>query len=619
MSRRHIALLATFVAALGGMSFARADTVKYTDVRFTMGDGVQVAADVYLPSGSGPFPCLVELTPYRKESRAAEGASYLPGEGFALIEVDARGTGGSGGEYDIVFSMREQRDTAEVIEQVATTGIPGVGQVCLPKVGMYGGSYSGIIQYLVASLPAPYYPTHLAAIAPQRAYGDLYRDIVYHGGMAIGSFGQIWSAGTQAYYTEPPTDVSTPAGLAAWTDHLTKNAPILKAYLANPYIDGVFTSDNTSPAFTQRLYLDSSILARIENLKVPTLHLAGWFDAFTRGQILTFQKALEQETTNPSAHGKNFLIVGPWNHGNTHFINPDQGFKTRLAEWYRFWLVEGTTAPSWLSGPRVHYYLMGTGALLDTTGEWRDADSWPLPSLEHKRYYLHVNGALSPAAPLGPEPADSYVYDPAAGTGELVSRWDNAAGAVPVQPAWDQRTDEPKGLSYTVTFDRAARLAGTINLHLRARTIGLPGRPRVNGVDGGLTQLTPPYLDTDFVVKISDVAPDGTATLITQGYLRASHRDLDPASSEFASNGDVARAQHFDDSGHMSPPSKGADTAYDIEIWPTAKTFEAGHGLRLDIYSADTPGHLTLLEPVINTVLHSAGAESYLTVPVLPA
>ncbi|MBI4728550.1 MAG: CocE/NonD family hydrolase [Acidobacteria bacterium] len=615
MNRRRIALLAASVAALGSLSVARADIVKHTDVRFTMSDGVQVAADVYLPAGPGPFPCLVELTPYRKESRAAEGASYLPGEGFGLIEVDARGTGGSAGEYDIVFSMREQRDAAEVIEQVATTGIPGVGQACLPAVGMYGGSYSGIIQYLVASLPAPYYPEHLAAIAPQRAFGDLYRDIVYHGGMAIGSFGQIWSAGTQAYYTEPPTDVTTPVGQAAWTDHLTKNDPILQAYLATPYIDGVFTSDNTEPAFTQRLYLDSSILARIENLKVPALHLAGWFDAFTRGQMLTFQKALEQERADPSARGPNFLIVGPWNHSNTHFINPDQGFKQRLADWYRTWLVGGAQ-PGWMTGPRVNYYLMGTGALLDATGEWRDADSWPLPGLTYERYYLHTNGALSATAPLGPEPADSYVYDPAAGTGELVSRWDNAA--VPTQLSWDQRTDEPKGLSYTVTFDRAARVAGTINLHLRATTIGLPGRPRVNGVDGGLTQLTPPYLDTDFVVKISDVAPAGTATLITQGYLRASHRDLDLAASEVAPNGDVLRAQHFDDSGHVSPPLEGADTTYDIEIWPTAKTFQAGHGLRLDIYSADTPGHLTLLEPVINTVLHSAGAESYLTVPVLP-
>jgi uncharacterized protein len=120
------------------------------------------------------------------------------------------------------------------------------------------------------------------------------------------------------------------------------------------------------------------------------------------------------------------------------------------------------------------------------------------------------------------------------------------------------------------------------------------------------------------VVKISDVAADGTATLITQGYLRASHRDLDPSSSEFSPSGDVIRAQHFDDAAHVHPPVPGEDTTYDIEIWPTAKTFAAGRGLRLDIYSADTPNHLTLIKLALNTVLHATGAESYLVLPVLP-
>src|SRR5713101_7281851 len=102
--------LAAF-AALATASAGRAQT--YGNVRFTMDDQVQIAADVYAPTaGQPPVPCLVELTPYRKELRASEGASFLPGQGFALVEVDARGTGGSEGEYDIVFSMREQRDAA---------------------------------------------------------------------------------------------------------------------------------------------------------------------------------------------------------------------------------------------------------------------------------------------------------------------------------------------------------------------------------------------------------------------------------------------------------------------------------------------------------------------------
>jgi len=633
-----VVILLSVVAPLGVVRAADPYRV-FKDVRYTMDDGVPLAADVYLPpSGKGPFPCLVELTPYRKELRGTEGASFLPSQGFALIEVDARGTGGSGGEYDYVFSLREQRDAAEVIDQAPAMGtgkgapsLPGwAGRVCTDKVGMFGGSYSGIIQYLVASLPKGLAPRHLVAIAPQRAYGDLYRDIVYQGGMVIGSFGAIWSGGTTAYYSVPPLDVgpSTDAD-TAWVDHLTKNDPMLVNYLLNPYIDAKIALDNTQGAVAhQRLYTDSSILPRIANLHVPVLHLAGWFDAFTRGQMLTFETALRQERADPSDHGPNYLIVGPWNHSNTHFITPasnsvsgppdmdNRSLRNVLADWYRYWLAGGPR-PSWMNGPRVHYYTM-KGSLLDATGGWRTANSWPDAQATYDRLYLRAGGGLSRTKPaFAEQPSDMYAYVPAAGTGELLSRWDNAAsGSIP-QPEWDQRTDEPKGLSFTTApFGKPFTLAGPMNLHLVASTQQLP--VALSAADTGLTQLEPPYVDTDFVVKIADVAPDGTATLITQGYLRASHRTLDRHGSEFATSGDLIRALHYDDALHVSPPPLGEPVAYDIEIWPTAKTFVAGHSLRLDIYSADTPGHLTLIRPALNTVFHSREALSYLTVPVLP-
>lgn len=616
---RRFTILALLTCLVASVAPGRAaGPTTFSNVRYSMSDGVKVAADVYLPAGGlggGPYPCLVELTPYRKELRAAEGASFLPARGFVLIEMDARGNGGSQGEYDIVFSTREQKDAAEVIEQSATTGVPGLGQICLPKVGMFGGSYSGIIQYLVASAPAEWYPQHLAVIAPQRAYGDLYRDIVYHGGMVIGSFGQIWSSGTQAYYTAPPLDVNTPDGAKAWTDHLSKNSPIMAAYLANQYIDATYTSNDSAPNnWTQKLYEDSSILPRIGNLRVPTLHLAGWFDAFTRGQMLTFEQALAQEGDG-TGRGPNYLIVGPWNHSNTHFVTPNTGFSEDLAAWYHYWL-DGGSRPAFMDKPRVRYYEMGTGAVLDTTGRWKTATSWPLPDAEYQRHYLRAGGLLSPAAPSASEArSDSYLATPAAGTAETGSRWDNAAsGSVP-QPAWDQRTDEPKGLSFTETFDHPVHIDGPINLHLQATTTGLPDAPVSTG-NPGAAQLTPSYHDTDFVVKLSDVAPDGTATLITQGYLRASHRALDVTRSEYIA-GELVRPLHFDDSQHVSPPVPGADTAYDIEVWPTAKTFAAGHGLRVDIYSSDTPNHLTLLKPAVNTVLHAPDALSYLTLPIV--
>jgi putative CocE/NonD family hydrolase len=619
---RRIAFLIPIALIASVFAPAHAAVVKITDVRFTMTDLVRITADVYLPGppSDGPYPCVVEHTPYRKESRAAEGASLLPGEGIALIEVDARGTGGSGGEYDFPFSLREQYDAAEIVEKVATTDFLGAGSnVCLPKVGMYGGSYSGIIQTLVATLPPPHYPEHLAAIAPQRAYGDLYRDIVYHGGMVIGSFGLVWSGGTTAFYTQPPTDIATADGQAAWLDHMTKNDPMMLHYLNNPTIDA---RDKTS-GIEQDLYRDSSALPRIGNLKVPALHLAGWLDTFTRGQLLTFKAALANE--RPEA--PNFLVIGPWNHSNTHFITPENkpGLKQMLAGWYKHWLAGGPK-PAVMDGPKVQYYLMGPGVpykvvdprpIPDPTGEWRTAGTWPVEGVSYEKRFLRAGGLLSTQAASGTEADASYIYNPLAGTGDLLGRWDNAASGQVPHPYWDQQTDEPKGLSYTTEpLATDTRVVGPINLHLKATTLGLPGDEPADPWPGP-AQLVPPNHDTDFVVKLTDVAPDGNSTLVTQGYLRASHRALDVANSEFDGFGNVVRAQHFHDAANVSPPSGTAET-YDIEIWPTAKIFAQGHRLRLDIYSADTPNHLTLLKPALNTVHHSAG-ESWLLLPLLPA
>jgi uncharacterized protein len=615
------------------------------DVRVAMDDGVKLAADVYVPTvadadGDGLYPCVVELTPYRKENRAAEGISYLPSQGVALIEIDARGTGGSAGEYDVVFSVREQKDTVAWIDWAATKAtkngqqLNATNKLCETTVGMYGGSYSGIIQYLTASLPTrpgdvgygrlPTGSSHLAAIAPARAYGDLYRDIVYHGGMVIGTFGLVWSGGTTAYYTEPPRDLPATPAVKTWVDHLTKNDPLIVNYLERPYSDAKFTSNATSPAFTQRLYEDSSTLPRISNLRVPTLHLAGFFDAFTRGQLRTFSEALALERS-VGGRGPNYLIVGPWNHGGTHFIDPNQGFKSRIGDWYRYWLegvANGAPAPGWFGGPRVTYFQMVSGklnAMSAADGTWRTADSWP-PSGAHV-LTLHMEPKNQLARRLGalcaPPCSNSYVYEPAQGKAETWSRWDNAAGIPVPQLQLDQRLDSEGVTFITPKLKAPLTVAGPIAVHLIAGTTGVPGDPSLAAIWPGALQMIPPYHDTDFVVKVSDVAPNGTATLVTQGYLRASHRAVDAARSQFIDGVNMAPFHPHTLAVLDPPPADGTPLSYDIEIWPTAKTWAKGHKLRVDIYSADTPNHLALLKPALNTIFFGPGSDSYIALPVL--
>jgi hypothetical protein len=241
-----------------------------------------------------------------------------------------------------------------------------------------------------------------------------------------------------------------------------------------------------------------------------------------------------------------------------------------------------------------------------------------------ERLYLRSAGDLSSTAPETEDP-DRYVYNPSAGTGELLSRWDNAASSQVPMPQWDQRTDEPKGLSYTTTpLADPLTVTGPIALHLFAATAGLPDAAPPSSDWPGAAQAAPPYHDTDFIVKLSDVAPlgeGGAATLVTQGYLRASHRVWDSSQSVSIAD-EVLAPYHLHTFGALDPPSQGVTAAeateYVIEIWPTARTFPAGHSLRLDVYSADSPNHLALLKPALNTVFHQTGLESYLAIPVVP-
>ncbi len=565
-----------------------------------MEDGVRLALDAHRPDApdGATFPCLVEMTPYHKEGRAAEGADFFAPRGFVLIEVDARGTGGSEGTYDYVFSPQEQRDGAAIVEWAALE-YPW----CNGKVGLFGGSYSGIIQYLIAAQQPP----HLEAIAPQRAYTDLYRDIVHHGGILNGSFVALWSSAAESLNASGPDVTTGPSPETAaqvMFDHAQSDRLYLQ-YFNEPY-DG-------------EVYRQSSLWWQMERLQVPTLHIAGWYDAFTRGQVLGFQEALALERRG-TIGGPNHMIVGPWNHAETHAVSYEQSGRD-LLDWYRYWLDDGPR-PAFMDGPRARYFVMDETRLAPDAGEWRLSDDWPPTGSDQVRLYLRDGELLSTDAPDVDEASATYDYVTHANAGEFPSRWDNAVPAVP-QNDQDQQLDEWRGLVWsTEPLTEDLVVAGPITLHLEAATEPLGARPAlplgaVGGVIGlpGIGQFSPPFHDTDWIVKVAEVSPDGTSTLITPGFLRASQRDLDPSRSVLTPLG-VMDPFPFHTEDTVAPPTPGETLSYEVEVWPTAKRFRAGNRLRIALYSADTPEHLPLLVPARNTVFQDLANASYLSLTV---
>jgi len=577
--------------------------VKEENVYIPMTDGTRLAADVYRPQpkdgqpADQKFPCLFEMTPYRKEMRAAEAASFFPARGFVYMEVDARGTGGSEGEYDGVFTTAEQNDGYDAIEWFATK-YPH----CNGKVGMWGGSYSGINQYLIAASPKGK-PPHLVTIAPQRALTDLYRDAVYNGGIVTGSFGVIWAGGTTGYNAigaDPRTSPDPEIAARALVDHLG-NDPMFLTYLNAP--------------FDSPFYRASSVIDRLDQLELPIFHLEGWYDAFARGQLQAIGRLLELERRK-KVKGPNFAVIGPWNHGGSHFLDHEP-WDQRILDWYRVWL-DALPKPAWFKEPRVSYCLMLEQ--LDGPCEWRKTNSWPPKNTAYVPYYLREGGKLDRRPATDERPVGEWTYNPLAGTGEAgFSKWDNAAGPPQRADADQAQEDEWKGLTFTTpVLEKNLDIHGPITLSLRAAVKPLPGADNGVALDGlaaalgqpGAAQAFPPYLDTDFVVKLADVAPDGRSTLIQTGFLRASHRLLDERRTR-RSQGRVIEPFQWHDREHLAPPEDGAVHRYEIEVYPTAKRFPKGHRLRIALYSADTPNHLTILKPVRNTVFGG----SYLLLP----
>jgi len=358
MRLRSLAAACTAIAAILPAGVARADPVsteepvyeveKRSNVVVPMSDGTRLVADVHLPKAAPGtrFPCLLEITAYRKETRATEGAGHFAPRGFAFVEVDLRGTGGSEGRFDGIHAAQEQRDGAEAVEWVAAQ------PWCNGKVGMFGGSWTGGNQYLVAAQRPP----HLAAIAPQRAVtSDFYRDVWYVGGMLSLSFGATWGGLTQGFNAvgaDPTSGPDPELAAQALIDHTTTASPIYGKYAEEPY-DGP-------------MYHEASIVDRFERIDVPVFHVEGWYDAFLNGQLRAFTSLLALERAG-RVRGPNHMIIGPWAHSDTHALAHEET-AARLLGWYRHFL-DGVPRPAWMRGDRLTYFEQHEAR--DGAGAWR--------------------------------------------------------------------------------------------------------------------------------------------------------------------------------------------------------------------------------------------------------
>jgi uncharacterized protein len=470
-------------------------------------DGTKLNATAYLPINkedgtSLKEPTIVMVTPYVSDSYH-KVSSYFAQRGYGFLLVDCRGRGNSQGSFDPFTNDAD--DCYDTIEWAAQQSF------CNGKIAMWGGSYSGMNQWLVAAKLAP----HLATIAPVAAARPGYdfpfyrsQPIPYNtqwltlvSGVTVQSdlFGDndFW---IQTFYRAyrnfvPFRELDTFLGNAS---------PIFQKWLQHPEADAFWL--NLSPKTEE-----------LSRIKIPILSITGQYDADEYGNLSYYWQYLRSGASG--ANENCYLVVGPWDHAGTRNPTAEVGgvkfgpasvldVKDLHRRWWD-WILKLGPKPEFLKD-HVAYYLLGPGN--EGKGAWKYAPS--LESVEKSHLALFLNstngaqtlfssGILTTSLPH--EGSDSYTYDP------LDLRRGEQVENIPYKES-------------TTNIDQ--RLACSINGDgLIYQTDPLPEELCVTGFPTLSLWLSMDVPDTDVAVNLYEVLPDGVAINIWSDVVRARYRE----------------------------------------------------------------------------------------------
>ncbi|MFN8472936.1 MAG: CocE/NonD family hydrolase [Anaerolineae bacterium] len=552
-----------------------------------MRDRTRLRADVYLPRGDGPFPALVERTPYGKEASIEvqiDAPRFFTDHGYAVVIQDVRGRFQSQGRfYPFKYDgWGEQQDGYDTVEWIAAQ------PWCDGRVGTIGGSYAGATQYRMA----PTRPPHLRAMAARQSASDYWAEWVYHGGAFELGFMLHWTLRWELFnlaHLMGKDDDEFERRRAALADAIEDMDDLyLRLPLApDPLVLGLEDWYNEFLAHPADgpFWWQWSIARKHREIDTPIFHIGGWFDIFITGTLKNFT-GLRASAHSQAARNAQRLLVGPWIHSPANMLKPTQGevdfgpasmrdYNEMRLPWFDHWLKGIPNGV--MDEPPVQLFVMGENS-------WLNADTYPLPETRYQGWYFRARGELTQSPPSGNETPDSFVYDPADPTPTL----GGCTLYIPSGPL-DQTPAEAWGLTYTsAPLERDLTIVGPVSC-------GLLGASSA--------------VDTDWVVRLTDVDEAGFSRLLCDGILRARYR-----------------------ASHTQPAPLTPDEVYEfvVDLWATANTFKAGHHIRVAVCSSSFPrfdrnlgtsgvpaeGGTVCVQR--NTVFHDALRPSRIVLPVIP-
>jgi len=566
-----------------------------------MRDGVTLYADVYRPTAEGRYPVLLIRTPYDKEDIALGiGVQvhpvYAAARGYVAIVQDVRGRYSSQGKFNVFFD--EIQDGYDTVEWAAS--LP----YSTGKVGMFGGSYTGLTQILAAKSR----PKHLVAVSPRETGSNYFEGWAYQGGAFMLGFNFLWSVVLAMNEVNrknlPETERKTAVEeLARAFDDLKETCSPIP-----PQSIGVFRKHGVAQYFYDWLqhpayddfWKKIDVESSYQGIDVAGLHLCGWYDIFLKGSLRNYLGFGEKDR-NEGRSSKQKLVIGPWVHGtdmpnkvgdwNSGYLSQGSalGVEAMQFRWFEHWLKGEENGV--MEEPPVLIYVMGEN-------KWRAEREWPLARTKYVKFYLHSKGRANTLNGDGvldfvlhpDEKSDSYVYDPDNPTPTLGGGTTGSGPAALPPGVFDQRPNEYRAdvLVYTgPTLDRDMEVTGPVEARL---------------------WVSSSEVDTDFTGKLVDVHHDGYARNLCDGILRTRFRE-----------------------SLESPKLMELGKVYElrIDLVATSNLFRKGHKIRFEVASSNFPkydrnpnngqeaGSKTGARKAFQTVYHGQGRPSHVILPII--
>ena len=521
-----------------------------TDLLVPMRDGVTLAVDVYHGTEDKPRPALVAMSPYGKDLQSqslklppqrrpsplwdgcleAGDIKRIVSEDYVHVIADLRGSGASGGEMIGNYNaggVPLGQDAYDLIEWVAAQ------PWCDGNVGTAGVSYFGSMQVYAAAERPP----HLKAIFVNGGHYDFY-ETTYHGGImwfmpraareGRGGDSGIAVANIKSRMQEEysPEELAKRVE-ARLADPDIQRWPVLQHVLRYPKNRELWY-DIVLNELDGDWYEESNPITLAKNIDIPVYVQINW------GRGWTVDGSIELFKTLKGTKKLDLLPYPPMQERPFHEVHDD------MFRWYDYWLKGIDTGV--MDEPAVTIFVEGTREEVKT-------DNWPLSEVEYKPLYLRPRRKLS----AKPEPLDTEWAAP------------DGFYQAPLTV-----TDKVEMLTwFTEPFEETTEMIGTGAAHLFAE------------IDTD---------DTNFILRLWDEAPAGGRQLVTTGYLKASHRELDNRTTE---------GNPYHPHTLAVPVEPGKVEQYVVRLYPFANAFKPGHRLVVEL-SCNEPladAHNSLLPP----------------------